>query len=85
LLFRADLSGAKLCRAELNQDPYKFPFSTDLTEANLQGADLSYADLSNAILVNANLKNADLTGTNLKGAKLQGTIMPNGSTYNLSI
>ena len=65
----------------MSQEPYRSPFPTDLTEANLQGADLSYADLTNAILVKANLKDTDLTGTILTNADLRETIMPDGTIY----
>jgi uncharacterized protein YjbI with pentapeptide repeats len=55
----ADLSGAQLHRAALN-------------EANLSGTDLSGADLTRALLDGADLSGADLSGADLSRAILPG-------------
>jgi DnaJ-domain-containing protein 1 len=59
-----DLSGAQLCRAELDQ--------ATLIEANLNGAALTDADLSDARLEKADLRGADLCNAKLAYTTLNG-------------
>jgi DnaJ-domain-containing protein 1 len=59
-----DLSGAQLCRAELDQ--------ATLIEAKLNGAVLTDADLSDARLERADLRGADLCNAKLAYATLNG-------------
>lgn len=79
-LVHANLTGAKLCRADLSARSGQ-DWITDLSGTNLQGADLSYANLNGAVLVKANLQGADLTGNWRDRANFQGAIMPDGSVH----
>ncbi|AFY71493.1 pentapeptide repeat protein [Thalassoporum mexicanum PCC 7367] len=79
-LMGADLSGANLTQANLNQvSLYNADLSgANLTQANLVGANLFNANLSDANLNQANLErgklyNANLQNASLVGAELHGT------------
>ena len=68
-LYRADLTGAELVRADLFSANLA---RADLTGANLYRADLFSANLARADLTGANLYRANLNLTNMRGADLIG-------------
>ena len=86
-LFREDLKGAYLVRANLRD--------AKLREAKLQGANLSWAKLQEADLREANLRNATLRNADLLGAKyieadfedgdLQGATLRGGNFYKVNL
>jgi uncharacterized protein YjbI with pentapeptide repeats len=76
---RADLSGADLRGADLNEAELRRADlrgadlnEAELRRADLRGANLSGANLSRVYLSGANLGEADLSGANLRGAYLIG-------------
>jgi uncharacterized protein YjbI with pentapeptide repeats len=81
----ADLSGARLAKAEIGGTLALKQWPAELSERRTQGAfppfistmrkvNLSYADLSGANLERVDLSGANLTGANLAGANLKGAI-----------
>jgi uncharacterized protein YjbI with pentapeptide repeats len=71
-LSHANLSGANLCKAELNG---AYLAEANLREASLESAGLVEAFLAGADLSHANLEYASFTSANLNGADLIGSML----------
>ena len=76
---RADLTGADLCDADLEDSCL---CRADLSGARLHDAKLIGADLEGANLGGADLERADLREANLNGAELQGADLEGANLIN---
>lgn len=86
-LYRANLSGAILCDANLREVNLRGAklYRTNLCGASLYDADLRGANLGEANLCEANLCRANLYGANLWGADIRGVDLRGASLYEANL